>query len=409
MVQAEGHAVVLQQGGDTGAQSNRIYSVRARDGRVIPLWHPPPQLLDDRADPNSPGIAGQVSACPARRGRRKVVLQTTNGDDSLPQCVTRHDASDLHRLREPANLVVPEEKGLIFFERPTKARSRPVVVLWLPGDTVRVIVPGVGVQGRILVIPIGVPMKTVSPAFADHIDLAARRAPEACIIVGYADAELFNGVHADRHDRHLVSSARDHVVGDVDAVEVESVLIAACASHSPARISETAAIRRFIGCRCRLQRQQLARIPLQGWQVHHCRASHHFAHHRVRRLQSRARFRGHRDRLADLPDLQLDVYRVALGHFHRERLLYGPESFFFYRDAIVPRSHVRESVLPHRVGLLRGLAVDGGVLQQNARPGNDRASRIVHRSHYPARSDRLSVIAYRAACHRKKKKHPGDQ
>src|SRR5260370_17116402 len=74
-----------------------------------------------------------------------------------------------------------------------------------------VVVPRVGVQDRILVIPVSVSVEAVRAALADHVDLTTRGAPEAGVVVGDADAELFDAVHADRHDRHLVATTPDHL------------------------------------------------------------------------------------------------------------------------------------------------------------------------------------------------------
>ena len=91
-------------------------------------------------------------------------------------------------------------------------------------------------------IPVDASVETVRSALADHIDLAARRAPETGVVVGDADAELLDAVHADRNDRHLVAAARDDVVGDVDAIQIEGVLVTARTRNCAACITETSAV-----------------------------------------------------------------------------------------------------------------------------------------------------------------------
>ena len=114
----------------------------------------------------------------------------------------------------------------------------------------------------------------------------------------------------------------------------------------------------------------------------------HIAHHRIRGLQFRAGFGGHSNRFADLPDLQFDVHAITFRHFHRQRFhVRRPESYFLYRDAIIPRRHARKGVLAGPVGPLRHLAIGSLVLQCHRGIQDHRAARVVNRSHHRSCGD----------------------
>src|SRR5882724_10645140 len=111
-------------------------------------------------------------------------------------------------------------------------------------------------------------MKRVGAALANYVDLTTGGAAEAGIIVGDTYAKLVGAFDSDGNDWDLVTASGDHVIGDVDAVEIEGVLVAPSASDSATGVAEAAAIGSFVGRRPGLECEQFARIALQSWQVH---------------------------------------------------------------------------------------------------------------------------------------------
>src|SRR5579884_2960654 len=108
--------------------------------------------------------------------------------------------------------------------------------------------PGVCVEGGILVVPINGTVIVVCSRLADDVDLSAFGAAKRGIVIGDTDPELGNIFDADGNDGRLVSAARDNVIGDINAIEVESVLIAARAGDGAAAVAETAAVGALEGC-----------------------------------------------------------------------------------------------------------------------------------------------------------------
>src|SRR6266481_3486030 len=117
-------------------------------------------------------------------------------------------------------------------------------------------------------------MISVSPALTDDGNLASRRAQKRYVFVGYLRTKLIHTPTAYRDDGLLGGAAGDHVVGDVDAVHNDAVLIAARAGDRAAIIPKTN-LGAVIRSRAGLEGQQFAGIAAQGWQAHqHCAANH---------------------------------------------------------------------------------------------------------------------------------------
>src|ERR1700751_1374014 len=95
----------------------------------------------------------------------------------------------------------------------------------------------IGVQRRVLVEPINCAVKRVRAALADYVDLTAGGAAEAGVIVGDTYPKLVGAFDSDGNDGDLVTASGDDVIGDVDAVEIEGVLVAAGAGNSTARVA----------------------------------------------------------------------------------------------------------------------------------------------------------------------------
>src|SRR5580704_16173304 len=111
-------------------------------------------------------------------------------------------------------------------------------------------------------------MIVVGATLADDVDLAAFGTTEGSIVIGDADAELRYVFNADGNDRGLIAAASDDVVGDVNAVEIENVLVAARAGDRAAAIAESSAIAAFKRRGHGLEGQKFTRIAAKGRQAH---------------------------------------------------------------------------------------------------------------------------------------------
>ena len=100
------------------------------------------------------------------------------------------------------------------------------------------VIPRIGVERGILMVPIYGAVIFVRAALADDVDLAALGTPERSIVIGDSNSELRNVFHADGNDRRLVTATCDDVVRDVDAVEIENVLVAARAGNRAAAVRQ---------------------------------------------------------------------------------------------------------------------------------------------------------------------------
>src|SRR5919108_6081077 len=101
-------------------------------------------------------------------------------------------------------------------------------------------------------IPIDRPMEVVRAALTNDIDLSAFGTSEGSIVVGDSDAEFSHVLNANRNDRQLSSAPGDDVVSNIDAIEIEYILIAAGAGNGATAIAEACA-RRLEGRGHRLQ------------------------------------------------------------------------------------------------------------------------------------------------------------
>src|SRR5712692_9565300 len=103
--------------------------------------------------------------------------------------------------------------------------------------------------------PIHGAVVSVSSAFADYGNLAARRAQKRNVFVGYLSSKLIHTLHADRDDGLFCSAAGNNVVRDVDAVHDDAVLIAA-RSRDGATIIPKPNLVAVVGGRTRLEGQE---------------------------------------------------------------------------------------------------------------------------------------------------------
>ena len=103
-------------------------------------------------------------------------------------------------------------------------------------------------------------MVIVGAAVANQSDLAAGGAPERGVVVCHADAELIHAVHTHRNDRRLVGATGDDIICDVDAVQGDGVLVAACAGDGTAAIAKSRRV--VIGSGSRLQSEELSRVTV---------------------------------------------------------------------------------------------------------------------------------------------------
>src|SRR2546425_3582860 len=174
-------------------------------------------------------------------------------------------------------------------------------------------VPLIGVQGRIVVEPVNRSMIAVSRGLVDKIYLPAGRAPKGGVVVCQADTKFLDFVHANGDYRGLLTPTRDHVIGDIDSVQVEGVLIAACPGNGSAGIPKaclSAVIRGGTG----LEREQFARVSVQCWQVRQNGATDDVPDHGIHGLQLCLGFRSHLHDLSAGANFQSDVERIALGN-----------------------------------------------------------------------------------------------
>ena len=139
-----------------------------------------------------------------------------------------------------------------------------------------IVVPGVGVQRRILVEPVSGAVETVTSALADDVHLPAGRAQECNVFVGNFRAKLINAFHSNGNDGLLGSTARDDVIGDIDAVHDDAVLIATGAGNGAAVVAKAHLIA-VIGSGTGLKRQQFTSVAAQGGKPSNLSAADHIS------------------------------------------------------------------------------------------------------------------------------------
>src|SRR5580704_11421478 len=132
-------------------------------------------------------------------------------------------------------------------------------------------------------------MIVVCAALADDVDLAAFGTTEGSIVIGDANAELRNVFNTDGNDGCLIAAAGDDVVGDVYAVEIENVLVAARAGDRAATVAESSTIAAFKRRGHGLEGEELARVAAEGRQAHKLIFADDIADDCVGRLQLRLR------------------------------------------------------------------------------------------------------------------------
>src|ERR1700704_6341814 len=110
-------------------------------------------------------------------------------------------------------------------------------------------------------------MKSVRPALANNVNLAARGTTETGVIVRYSDAEFVGGFDTDGDDRNLIAATGDDIIGDINSVEIECVLIAASAGNRTTRVTEATAVGSLVGRGARLEGEELAGVALQRGKV----------------------------------------------------------------------------------------------------------------------------------------------
>src|SRR5256885_5214015 len=116
-------------------------------------------------------------------------------------------------------------------------------------------------------IPISRTMESVRPALANDVDLAARGTSKTGVIVRYANTEFVGSFDTDGDDRNLIAATGDDVVGDINSVEIECVLIAARTGNCAARVTVATAVGSFIGRGARLEGEELAGVALKRGKV----------------------------------------------------------------------------------------------------------------------------------------------
>src|SRR5882724_2004025 len=238
MIQAETCEILLQPGGSVDVKAECVETIS--DTSVRTGRHHIPQRLDGRANAETTGVAKSATS----HGSLEVVLIGVSSrvlelKDALTEQATGHNASRLERLRKAAELVVGEEKCFILDDRSAELKAAPIIVCSRLLDAVLVVVPGVGVEGGVLVEPIDRAVKRVAAALAYDVDLAAGRTEEGGVLIRDLGAELIDAFHTDRDDGFLGAAAGDDIVGDVDAVHDDAVLIAACTGDGAAAVAES--------------------------------------------------------------------------------------------------------------------------------------------------------------------------
>src|SRR6266566_3114320 len=115
--------------------------------------------------------------------------------------------------------------------------------------------------------PVAGTVKAIGAALAYDIDLPAGGAAEADVVVGYADAELIGSFNANGNDRDLIAAPSNDVICDIDAVEIESVLVAARAGNRTARVAKGTSVVGFIWRGAGLEGEKFPSIALECWEV----------------------------------------------------------------------------------------------------------------------------------------------
>ena len=127
------------------------------------------------------------------------------------------------------SFIVKEEEELVLDDWSPDRTAVPVVHQRRPGESQPIVVPGIGVQRRILMVFVKRTVKRIGPALSHERGLSSRRAPERCIWIGNGDAQLIERFRG--HGNRRSKGQADNVVGYVDAVEDECVLVGARACH----------------------------------------------------------------------------------------------------------------------------------------------------------------------------------
>src|SRR5579872_517215 len=207
-------------------------------------------------------------------------------------------------------------------------------------------------------------MIVVGAALADDVDLATFRPAERSVVIGDANAELRYVFNADGNDGRLVAAAGDDVVGDVDAVEIENVLVAAGAGDRAAAIAKSPAIAAFERRGHGLEGEEFARVAAEGGQAHQLVFADDIADDRVGGLEFGLRLgRDFNDFFAGA-DFKRGVVGVGLGHIDFEvREGDGGKTSLGDFERIRAGGHVRERVFTRAHGC-GGLCFIGGSVQE---------------------------------------------
>src|SRR4029077_12345052 len=110
--------------------------------------------------------------------------------------------------------------------------------------------------------PISIPVKSVSPAFANQSDLSSRSTAERSIRIRNANPELLQALDSRRNKVLRVRTTSNRIVRDVDSVHHDGVLVAASARDCATLVAKAAIPSCVIRRSSRLQGQQLSGIPL---------------------------------------------------------------------------------------------------------------------------------------------------
>src|SRR5580704_2478426 len=229
-------------------------------------------------------------------------------------------------------------------------------------------------------------MIVVRAALADDIDLAAFGPTERSVVVRDANAELRDVFNADGNDGCLIAAAGDYVVGDIDAVEIENVLVAARAGDRAAAIAKTPAIAAFERRGHGLEGEKLPRIAPEGRQAHELTFADDIANHRVSGLQFGLRLRRDFNNFFAGADFESGVVGVGLGHIDFEvRESYGGKTRLGNFERVRPGRHVRERVFTCARRCGGFCFIRGGIQKFDGGVRDDGASFVGNGAQYDAR------------------------
>src|SRR6185295_9499762 len=124
---------------------------------------------------------------------------------------------------QPPPFIVEKEEDFLFPYRPAQRSAESIVDQRWPLDPQSIVIPGVRVEHRALIILVGRSVKLIRAALGYESHLRTRRASEGRVRVSDGNAQFVERFRGHRY--HRAKGQSDHVIGDVDAVKIESILI----------------------------------------------------------------------------------------------------------------------------------------------------------------------------------------